>query len=72
MSIDYYTLRHGKWGGVDVIGWGEYPDDSVLAGQTRKTFLDNFESEEAALKEFPTATWSNSWTEPRICLNHDI
>ena len=30
-EFDYLTLRHSQYGGVDVLGWGEYPDDSDVA-----------------------------------------
>lgn len=70
-EFDYYTLRHGRYGGIDVLGWGTYPDSSVLAGQPCKVFLDNFETEELARKEYPQAVgFSNAWTEPQVCLSH--
>ena len=36
-----------------VYGWGEYEASSVLAGQTRKTFIDSFETEEQARAVWP-------------------
>ena len=70
-DYDYYTLRHGKWGGVDVLGWSTYPRHSVLAGQPMKVFLDNFDTEEEARKAYPQAEhFSNKWTEPQVSLNH--
>lgn len=70
MSYDYYTLRPGQWGGVDVVGWGTYPDSSVLAGQPMKVFINNFTSEAEAIAKYPSASWSSSWTEPSVSLNH--
>jgi len=70
-TYDYYTLRHGKWGGIDVLGWGTYPDSSVLAGQAMKVWLDNFPTEEAARAAYPQAeNFSSKWTEPQVSLSH--
>lgn len=70
-SFDYYTLRVGRYGGVDVLGWGEYPESSVLAGQPMKVFVGNFPTEEAARSAYPQAQqFSSAWTEPRVSLNH--
>lgn len=67
----HYTLRVGRYGGVDVLGWGTYPRHSVLAGQPSKTFLDNFPTEEAARAAYPQAAgFSSRWTEPQVCLSH--
>lgn len=69
--FDYYTLRFGKWGGIDVLGWGTYPDSSVLAGQAMKVFLDNFDSEDAARAAYPQAQgFSSAWTQPRVSVAH--
>ena len=38
-----------------VYEFGRYPRSSVLAGQTRKSFLDSFESLEAAQAAYPDA-----------------
>ncbi len=71
IEFDYYTLRHGKWGGIDVLGWGTYPDSSVLAGQPMKCFLDNFPTEAEARRVYPQAEhFSNAWTEPQVSLAH--
>lgn len=70
-QYDYLTLRHSKYGGIDVLGWGTYPENSVLAGQAMKVFLDSFETEELARAAYPTAEgFSNQWTEPQVSLNH--
>jgi len=42
-------------GTFDVIGYGTYPRSSVLAGQQRRVFLDNFPTIEAAQKAYPNA-----------------
>lgn len=48
MIFDYYTLRANSDNTVDVFGWGEYPEPSVLAGQTAKVYMDTFDNEAAA------------------------
>jgi hypothetical protein len=63
-EFDYWTLRHGAGplGGVDVLGWGTYPEDSVLAGQARKVWLDNFPTEAEARAAYPQAEgFSSAW-----------
>lgn len=71
MDYRYYKLRVGSHGGVDVLGFGTYPDSSVLAGQTSKTFIDNFPTEEAALAAYPQAKgYTSRFTEPVVSLNH--
>lgn len=42
--------------GVTVYKHDRYPRGSVLAGQDRRTFVDTFESVEAAKAAFPKAT----------------
>ncbi len=70
-KFDYLTLRHGRYGGIDVLGWGVYPESSVLAGQAMKVFLKNFETEEEARAAYPQARgFSNAWTQPQVCLSH--
>ena len=70
-SFGYYKLRAGRYGGVDVLGFGTYPESSVLAGQTSKTFLDNFPDEAAAKAAYPQAEgFTSHWTEPQVSLTH--
>jgi hypothetical protein len=38
-----------------VYGWGVYEDSSVLAGQTRKVFIDSFATEAEARAAYPQA-----------------
>jgi len=69
--FDFYTLRRESSGEVSVIGWGEYPSSSVLAGQTMLVCLDSFPTEEEARKAYPQAeSFSSKWTEPRACVGH--
>ncbi len=49
------TIENGKYGGFSVYEFGEYPETSVLAGQTCKRFIDTFETTEEALEVFPEA-----------------
>lgn len=56
-EFDYYTIE-AKGGDVMpfcVYGWGTYEEGSVLEGQTRKSFLDAFETEAQARKAYPKA-----------------
>ena len=77
--FDYFALRTGEYGGVDILGWGEYPDSSVLAGQPMKCFLDNVADEAAArawiveragTKAAEHVGWSSKWTDPVVSLSH--
>jgi len=68
---DYKRLRVSNYGGIDVVGFDTYPEDSVLAGQTRKSFIDNYPDEAAAKAAHPDATdYTSHWVEAPICLNH--
>jgi hypothetical protein len=49
------TIENGKNGGYSVYEFGEYPESSVLAGQTRKRFVDNFDTIEEAQACYPSA-----------------
>ena len=53
-----------------VYGWDEYPTYSVLAGQSRKCYIESYKTLEAAQAAFPEANISNQWTERVISLNH--
>ena len=65
------SLRVGKYGGVDVVGFKRMPRGSVLAGQTVTCFIDNYEDEEAAHKAYPDAEgYVNKFTAPRVSLAH--
>jgi hypothetical protein len=70
-TFHYLKLRHSKYGGVDVLGFGTYPRNSVLAGQTSKVFIDAFDDEAAALAAYPKAEgFSSAWTDPQVSLSH--
>lgn len=53
-SDDFQTIEKTE-DGFDIFEYGEYESSSVLAGQTRKSFLDTFETLEAAKKAYPKA-----------------
>ena len=55
MAKKELTIEAGKYGGFTVYEWGIYPDHSVLAGQDKKQFIDNFDTLEEAEKEYPEA-----------------
>lgn len=51
--------------GFAVYRYSEYPDDSVLAGQTRRQFIaGDFETEAAALAAYPAAETGGSYIPP--------
>jgi len=49
------TIEANKYGSFSVYEFGVYPRSSVLAGQTRKTFLDMFDTIEDAKSAYPQA-----------------
>jgi hypothetical protein len=50
------TIESAKYGtGVTVYGYGTYGSTSVLAGQTKKQYLEGFDTLEQAKKAYPTA-----------------
>jgi hypothetical protein len=70
-KFHYLRLRAGRYGGVDVVGFGTYPRGSVLAGQPMKVFLDNFDTEGEARAKYPQAEgFTSRWTEPTVSLAH--
>lgn len=50
-----FTIEHDNRGGVKVYEFGVYPRSSVLAGQTRKSFRDHFDTEVEARVAYPKA-----------------
>jgi hypothetical protein len=71
-QFDEFTIED-KGGDVMpfiVYGWADYPDDSVLAGQRRKAFIDAFESEEAARARFPTAVEGTRFRSANNTVSH--
>jgi hypothetical protein len=67
---EYVTIEPCREGvGFDVFGHGHYPAWSVLAGQSRRMFLDCFETLEAARATYPAAEsldHSTQSTEPAM------
>ena len=53
-----------------VYGWGKYEPRSVLVGQPRKAWLNDFATPEEALAAYPQATLSHHLLEPKISLAH--
>ena len=65
------ALRHGKHGGIDVVGFKEMPESSVLAGQIVTCFIDSFETEELARREYPEAEgFTSEWAGPQVTVSH--
>lgn len=70
-EFDYYTISADKrHEAFNVYGWGEYEESSVLAGQTRKQFIDSFDTLAQAQAAYPQASLSSAWIEPRVSLSH--
>jgi hypothetical protein len=73
-DFEYLTLQAGRR--ITIYGWGTYPDDSVLAGQARKVFLNSVADEAEALVWLQSQgvstlpDYSSHWTEPQVCLSH--
>lgn len=72
MGYLWKSLRRGKYGGVDVVGFKEAPRSSVLAGQTLTCWLDNYEDEVAARAAHPECGegFTSKWTTPQVSLSH--
>jgi hypothetical protein len=66
------ALRHGRYGGVDVVGFFTAPASSVLAGQTLTRWLDNYPDEAAARAAHPDCVdgFTSKFTGPRVSLAH--
>ncbi len=70
-SFEYYTVRpDGIRAGFIVHGFGTYESSSVLAGQSRKVFLDSFNTREAALEVYPEAENGNDFSDPQVSVSH--
>lgn len=69
-ELHYLKLRAGRYGGIDVVGFGTY-SRGVLEGQTMKVFIDNFPTEAEAQTAYPQAQgFTSHWTEPQVSLSH--
>lgn len=67
----YKKLRMNPDGSVDVVGFYTAPENSVLAGQTVKRFINSYDSEKAAKQAHPDAEgYSSKWTDPQVSLRH--
>jgi len=55
MSNTSWTIEPASDNSYTVYEWGVYPRDSVLAGQTRKSFLNSFETLPEATQAYPKA-----------------
>tara|TARA_R110002020_G_scaffold407051_1_gene617154 strand:+ start:120 stop:395 length:276 start_codon:yes stop_codon:yes gene_type:complete len=55
MKNDFYTIEPDGYGTFSVFGWGTYERSSVLAGQQRKTMVDDFDTVAEAVNAYPKA-----------------
>lgn len=69
-KMDYYTISEDNYGNFTVFGWDTFPTHSVLAGQPRKNFIDQYDRAEEAQEEYPDADFSNEWIDPQISFTH--
>jgi hypothetical protein len=67
---DYLTMEHSKYGGISVHGWGTYEENSVLAGQAKKQFLDSFDTVEEAKAAYPEVEMSHPMLQPQNTFDH--
>ena len=75
---DYYTKeRTSEDGDITLKGWGIYGSSSVLSGQSMKSHIGYFKSEEQLNQALVDSgidpnevNWSNKWMEPQVSLNH--
>jgi len=49
------TIERGRYGGWSVYEFDTYPRSSVLAGQTRKRFINTYDELSEAEKHYPKA-----------------
>ena len=61
------TYSSDRW---TVYEHGVYDRDSVLSGQSRRSWLDDFDSLEEAQKAYPEAVVCVVSTHSAACLNH--
>lgn len=72
---DYNYLTYEKrgyqyYGHYVVHGWSVYDENSVLAGQEMKCFLDSFETIEEVHKAYPTAESSHPFLQAVNTFDH--
>ncbi len=65
------TIEPAKYGnGYTVYEWGIYESSSVLAGQTKKQYVDGFDTIEEAQAKYPDAEASDSIQSAGNYFNH--
>jgi len=73
MKYEYMTMEARDEGYNTVIvvhGWSTYPQNSVLAGQSMKCFVDTFETEDEAKAAYPEAEMSHEFMQPQNTFDH--
>jgi len=68
MSRDFTIEPDTTYGDYSLYEWGIYEDNSVLAGQSRKTFIKTYPTVEDALKDYPNAPVG--YRNPNNTFNH--
>lgn len=76
-KYEWYEKRLMEDGSVDVLGYYEYEQSSVLAGQIGKVFIETFDfnadgqsAEAAAEAKYGSMNWFNQYTSPQVSLSH--
>lgn len=65
-DFESFTIENNIRGTVSVFGLGEYETCSVLSDQTRRAYIRDYETVEAAKADFPTGIYFDN--DPADCL----
>ena len=68
-TFDYKHILNQR-GRFVVKGYDTWPSHSVMAGQTRISFTDSFDTYKEAAEAHPDATDSNAYLEPVNTFDH--
>ena len=69
-DFDYMFTLDGVYGGFTVKGVTTYEKGSVLSGQSKIVFVDNFDTLEEAYKEYPDAELTHPLFTPINTFDH--
>jgi len=69
-KFDYMDIIEKDDGRFVVYGYDTFPRDSVMAGQSRKNYLDSFYSLEEAQKAYPKVELGHQLMQPENTFDH--
>ncbi len=70
-KFEFKTVREDhQYGGFDVHGFDRFPRGSALAGQSRKCWLANYSTREAAKAAHPDAKMGHDMLDPVNTFDH--